>query len=62
MEPPPCCVVLCCAVLCCVVLSGIGFCLFAFCSLDHMMVMMMMMMKISHDAHMFVIFLYEVIM
>ena len=45
--------------LCCVVLSGIGFCLFDFCSLDHMMMMMMMMM-ISHHAHMFVIFCYHV--
>ena len=42
---------------CCVVLSGIGFCLFDFCSLDHMMMMMMM---ISHHAHMFVIFCYHV--
>ena len=54
-----CCLVLCYAVLCCVVLSGIGFCLFDFCSLDHMMMMMMMMM-ISHLAHMFVIFCYHV--
>ena len=28
--------------MCCVVLSGIGFCLFDFCSLDHMMMIMMM--------------------
>ena len=33
-----CCFVLSYAVLCRVVLSGIGFCLFDFCSLDHMMV------------------------
>ena len=43
--------------LCRVVLSGIGFCLFDFCSLDHMMMIMMM---ISHHAHMFVIFCYHV--